>query len=69
MTGQNEEYDVTVHYHGSVCIVVPETDEATEWIDEFVYEPMWYCGGIVVEPRYLENLVAGMEEYGLEVSW
>lgn len=61
--------DITVAYHGSVTIVRPETAAAEEWIDDHV-DPnaMWWCGGLVVEPSYLGDLLMGMDADGLEVD-
>lgn len=62
-------HDATVYNHGSICIVVPLTAAARAWIAENVSgESMWFAGGLVVEPRYLDDLVDGMRADGLEVA-
>lgn len=49
-----------VENHGSICIVQPEDDSEREWLEENVSEEaMWWGGGLVVEPRYVEGLMAG----------
>ena len=61
--------DVTTVNHGSVAFVEPRTQRAKDWIAEHVTgEQTWWCGGLVVEPRYLEDLTAGMRDAGLTVE-
>jgi hypothetical protein len=60
--------DFRVTYHGSITLVKPLTDAATNWIDDNVVtdETQFWAGALVVEPRYLENLREGMILAGLE---
>ena len=51
-----------VEDHGSVMIVRPMGPEAMAWIEENVEDPQWFAGGMVVEPRYLGELLAGMDQ-------
>jgi hypothetical protein len=61
--------DFTVAYHGSLCLVAPLTNECREWLEENVGdESQWFGGALVVEPRYLDNLVTGLIEDGGFVS-
>mgnify|MGYP003136241576 CR=1 FL=1 len=66
-------HDVSVFIDESIAIVTPESRSARVWIDEHVVgdlneEPLqWIGGGLVVEPRYLDALVAGMKAAGLGV--
>ena len=60
--------DVVVEDHGSVVLVQPLTAQARDWIDENVQDDaMWWSGGLVVEPRYVDDLANGMLDAGLEV--
>lgn len=59
--------DVQIENHGSILVFQPMTDFAWDWLDEHVSEDAQYWGGLVVEPRYAEDLVVGMRESGLEV--
>jgi hypothetical protein len=60
--------DVTVENHGSLLLFRLNTDEAREWVDEYVADDAQYFGGaLVVEPRYASNLANGMADDGLEV--
>ena len=57
----NQEH-FTIEDHGSIVIVQPLSSEAWDWIDEHVFEQTWWGGGLVVEPRYVADLVAGMRQ-------
>jgi hypothetical protein len=52
-----------VEDHGSIVLVRPLTDDCREWLYE-VTEGSWFGGALVVEPRYVEDLVAGLVEEG-----
>lgn len=56
--------DLTVEHHGSVTLVRPETDAAREWLEEHT-DGLWHCGALAVEPRYLDDLLAGAADAGL----
>jgi hypothetical protein len=62
--------DVSVRDEGSVVIVTPQTDAAKAWVEENVSLEgwQWFGGGFAAEPRMLDNLLAGMEEDGLEIG-
>lgn len=67
----NNEHDVHVHYDGgTLARITPLSSEAKEWVDENVDAPdyMWIGNSFHCEPRYLENLVLGMQDDGLTVS-
>lgn len=61
--------DFRIENHGSIFLVVPLTDEAQTWVEENVssegYQPYWPT--VVVEHRYIGNLVDGIRIDGLEV--
>jgi len=63
-----EKPDVRVQNHGSLFLVEAVTDEAQEWIGEHIPEDAQYFGGnLVVEHRYIDDIVNGMTEAGLIV--
>ncbi len=66
-TMPKQHTDVTVENHGSLVLVRPETDAATDWLNENVTECVWFAGALVVEPRYVEGLLLGMAEEGLMI--
>lgn len=60
--------DIHVENHGSLFLLHMETNAAREWIaDNVSSEYQVWCGAIVVEPRYVQDIVAGAREAGLEV--
>ena len=62
--------DVFIENHGSVALLTPMTSVAHQWIEEHVEIEPWQRVGcsIACEPRYMEQLIDGMQEYGLDVE-
>ena len=56
--------------HGSVTILTPLTEAAQAWLDENVGddETQYWAGGVVIEPRYAEPILEGLQADGLTVS-
>jgi hypothetical protein len=51
------------------CSVPPEHAKASAWVEDNVAgEAQFFGNALVVEPRYVADLVAGMREAGLEVA-
>jgi hypothetical protein len=48
-----------VEHHGTIALVRPYTTDVREWLEEHT-EGQWFGGALVVEPRYLGDLVTGM---------
>ena len=60
--------DVHVVNHHSIVLFHLNTPEASRWVEENVtHEAQFFGTALVVEPRYVAALVAGMREDGLEV--
>ncbi len=60
--------DVKIENHGSLVLIRPLTEAASDWLDENISEDAQHFGGaVVVEPRYVEAIVEGMQNDGLEV--
>jgi hypothetical protein len=60
--------DVHVVNHHSIVLFHLTTPEASAWVEENVAcEAQFFGTALVVEPRYVAALVAGMREDGLEV--
>lgn len=54
--------------HGSIVILTPRSDSAHDWVDAHIdSERAEWCGGVVIEPRYVGNILAGINSDGL--SW
>ena len=54
--------------HGSITILMPLTEASQEWIDEHIGEHMTWGGGVVIEPRYTDPILDGLQADGLTVS-
>jgi hypothetical protein len=68
----NVPQDFTVENHGSIFLLRPLNYSGREWIKENIgaengYQP--YFPTIVVEPRYLEDIIAGIKRDGLVARW
>lgn len=65
--------DILVANHGSIFILTALTEAGRAWFDEYILVPgnevqTWGAGGIVVEPRYVEAIIDGAVNDGLEVA-
>jgi hypothetical protein len=63
--------DFVVENHGSVFLLKPLTPSATSWIEEHIgqdngFQPCFPT--VVVEPRYIADIVEGIQNDGLAVS-
>lgn len=62
--------DIRVEDHGSIVLLVPESDIAKQWIEENIgqegYQPYWPT--VLAEPRYVQTIIDGMESEGLTVA-
>lgn len=60
--------DAMVENHGSLFLVRLLTSNAKDWINEHVSEEAQFFGwALVVEPRYIEDLIESMQGDGLVV--
>jgi hypothetical protein len=61
--------DFVLQNHGSLCLLCPMTEEASDHLEDRVDdEAMWFAGGLVVEPRYVSDLVEALSDEGFSVS-
>ena len=63
--------DFLVENHGSIFLLKPKTDSAISWVEEHIgqdngYQP--YFPTIVIEPRYIADIVEGIQNDGLAVQ-
>ena len=63
--------DFVLENHGSICLLKPLTPSATAWIEEHIgqdngFQP--YFPTVVVEPRYIADIVKGIQHDGLAVQ-
>jgi hypothetical protein len=52
--------DFSIDNRGSICLLDLISQEAQDWGEEHIGEHQTWCGKIVVEPRYVDNLVSGL---------
>lgn len=62
--------DLILTNHGTLVTLKPVSDEGKQWLEDNVdtSEVMWWCGGLVIEPRYVDSIIAGAESDGLLVE-
>jgi hypothetical protein len=61
--------DFTLENHGSVCLLRPLTAIAKTWAAEYLPDDAQTFGtAIVIEPRYVADIVAGILNDGLTVK-
>jgi hypothetical protein len=58
--------DFEIQNHGSIFLLCPLTDSARAWVEEHLPEDVLTFGrGICIEPRYIADIVAGIQRDGL----
>ena len=58
--------DFGVQDEGTICILNLYSQAAKDWAEEHLPEDrMTWCGGVVVEHRYISDIVDGMLAEGL----
>lgn len=62
-------YDFTLAHHGSISLLQPTSDAGEQWVGEHIpaNAPEW-CGGIVIEHRFVDNILDGIAADGLTVE-
>jgi hypothetical protein len=66
----NAASDFTVRNEGSIVLLHPHTDAARDWVNQNIgedngYQPYW--PSVVIEPRYVGDIVNGITADGLVV--
>ena len=68
-TSPTSKPDFIVEDHGSIFLLSPQSDPAHAWIDEHIsregFQPYWPI--VVIEHRYIADIVAGIQDDGLAV--
>lgn len=60
--------DVRVENHGSVVLLRPLTDAATNWMEDHLpADAQRWGNAVVVEPRYAQPILDGMVADGLDL--
>lgn len=67
---QTDFADFQVQNHGSIVLLEPISVQASEWLELHIGDDAQFWGNsVVVEPRYLQNIVAGIRDDGLTVGF
>lgn len=57
--------DVRWESLGTIVLVTPYSDAATDWLYERVPDDaIWWKGSLIVEPRYIYDLVDDLRQQG-----
>ncbi len=60
--------DLIVHGGGTVYVLRPTTPTGEAWIKEHIQpDALWFGGGVVVEHRFIRDIVLGAISDGLKV--
>jgi len=56
--------------HGLIVLLIPTSDAGREWAEDHLPEDRqrWGHESTVVEPRYVADIVHGINDAGLEIS-
>lgn len=57
----------SIENHGSIVLVRPLSADVEAWLEEHT-DGQWFGRALVVEPRYVENLVEGLLAEGFVAS-
>jgi hypothetical protein len=61
--------DFTFINHGSVTTLKPVSDAAKEWVSENIAaDATYWAGAVVIEPRYVADIIDGIHADGLTVE-
>ena len=65
-----EKYDFVTQDHGSIVLLKPLSEAGKIWIDEHIGqgdEVQYWGDSVVVEPRYIRDIIDGIEADGYKV--
>jgi hypothetical protein len=61
--------DFVCENHGSLFLLIPRSAPARIWVEEnLLPDRMTFCDAVVIEPRYVWAILAGLQDDGLVVS-
>jgi len=70
-SGSSPTPDFELQNHGSIFLLIPQSVSARVWIDDHIgkdngYQPQYPT--VIVEHRYIADIVAGIQNDGLVVA-
>ena len=62
--------DLQVENHGSIFLLRPVSDAGTDWINDHIdtENAQWFGISVVIEHRYIQDIVDGAIHDGLHVN-
>ena len=69
-SGTSPTVDFLCENHGSIFLLKPLTPSAASWVEEHIGQDNGYQGlwpSVIIEPRYIADIVAGIQDDGLAV--
>jgi hypothetical protein len=62
------QVDFCLYGHGSISTLVPKTPAAKAWVEKHIPEDaQWFGHGVVIEHRYVNDIVEGLQADGLTI--
>jgi hypothetical protein len=60
--------DFIVSNHGTIFTLTPRTEEAKDWINNNIdtENAQWFGQALIVEHRYIDDILFGIDQDGLE---
>lgn len=60
--------DFRVEDQGTITVLFPVTDAGREWVEQNLpSDAMYFCGGVIIEHRYVQDILFGIVNDGLVV--
>lgn len=62
--------DFFIQNHGSIIILTPTSDAGRSWVADHIPEDAqrWGRSSVVVEPRYIDPIIDGINSNGLSIG-
>lgn len=63
------DFDFWFSYDGgTIALLMPISAAAKQWIDDYVEALSWLGHAVAIEHRYIDNIMAGVNEAGFTVK-
>jgi len=53
---------------GSICVLTPQNTAAKTWVNENIGDHQEWAGGVVIEHRYVLDIIQGIAADGLTIA-
>lgn len=65
----NIDIDFLVRDEGSIIILMPNSDEAKQWVTDHIDEnATWFSRGVVIEHRYAQDIIDAILSTDMNIS-